>query len=50
MNLVAGLRESLVTKVSLLTLVGQTPSTMDDLDSFQDTSGNNGSLNAAAVF
>jgi acetolactate synthase-1/2/3 large subunit len=50
LNLVAGLGESLTSRVPLLALVGQTPTTMDGRGSFQDTSGNNGSLNAEAVF
>src|SRR5215467_5925903 len=50
LNLVAGLGESLTSRVPVLALVGQTPTTMDGRGSFQDTSGNNGSLNAEAVF
>ena len=50
LNLVAGLGESLASRVPVLALVGQTPTTMDGRGSFQDTSGRNGSLNAEAVF
>src|SRR6202000_2404204 len=50
LNLVAGLGESLTSRVPVLALVGQAPTTMDGRGSFQDTSGNNGSLNAEAVF
>jgi acetolactate synthase-1/2/3 large subunit len=50
LNLVAGLGEALASRVPVLALVGQTPTTMDGLGSFQDTSGRNGSLNAEAVF
>src|SRR5277367_5568660 len=50
LNLVAGLGESLTSRVPVLALVGQAPAAMDALGSFQDTSGRNGSLNAEAVF
>ncbi len=50
LNLVAGLGESLTSRVPVLALVGQTPTTMDGHGSFQDTSGRNGSLDAEAVF
>jgi acetolactate synthase I/II/III large subunit len=50
LNLVPGLGESLASRVPLLALVGQPPTTMDGLGSFQDTSGRNGSLNAHALF
>lgn len=50
LNLVAGLGESLASRVPVLALVGQAPSSMDGRGSFQDTSGRNGSLDAAAVF
>src|SRR5262249_23167579 len=46
----AGLGESLSSRVPVLALVGQTPTGMDGRGSFQDTSGNNGSLNAEALF
>jgi acetolactate synthase-1/2/3 large subunit len=50
LNLVAGLGEALTSRVPVLALVGQTPTPMDGLGSFQDTSGRNGSLDAEAVF
>ncbi|MEB4208214.1 thiamine pyrophosphate-binding protein [Mycobacterium sp. 94-17] len=50
LNLVAGLGESLASRVPVLALVGQPASTMDGQGSFQDTSGANGSLNAKALF
>src|SRR3984893_14010669 len=50
LNLVAALGESLTSRVPVLALVGQAPTTMDGRGSFQDTSGENGSLNARAVF
>ncbi len=50
LNLVAGLGESLTSRVPVLALVGQTATTMDGRGSFQDTSGRNGSLDAEAVF
>ncbi len=50
LNLIAGLGESLASRVPVLALVGQPPSVMDGRGSFQDTSGRNGSLDASAVF
>jgi acetolactate synthase I/II/III large subunit len=50
LNLIAGLGESLTSRVPVLALVGQTATTMDGRGSFQDTSGRNGSLDAEAVF
>ncbi|MCV7052356.1 thiamine pyrophosphate-binding protein [Mycobacterium heidelbergense] len=50
LNLVAALGESLTSRVPVLALVGQTPLTMDGRGGFQDTSGDNGSLDARAVF
>jgi acetolactate synthase I/II/III large subunit len=50
LNLVAALGESLASRVPVLALVGQPATTMDGRGSFQDTSGNNGSLDAEAVF
>src|ERR1700682_4857514 len=50
LTLVAGLGESLTSRVPVLALVGQAPTAMDGLGSFQDTSGRTGSLNAEAVF
>src|SRR3984893_12665394 len=50
LNLVAGLGESLASRVPVVALVGQAPTAMDGCGSFQDTSGRNGSLDAEAVF
>ncbi|KAA1429752.1 thiamine pyrophosphate-binding protein [Mycolicibacter arupensis] len=50
LNLVAGLGESFASRVPVLALVGQAPSTLDGRGSFQDTSGRNGALDAAALF
>ncbi len=50
LNLVAGLGESFTSRVPVLALVGQPPTTLDGRGSFQDTSGHNGSLNAEVLF
>ncbi|AZP83740.1 thiamine pyrophosphate-binding protein [Mycobacterium avium] len=50
LNFVAGLGELFTSRVPLLALVGQPPSTMDGRGGFQDTSGRNGSPNAEALF
>jgi acetolactate synthase-1/2/3 large subunit len=50
LNLVPGLGESFASRVPVLALVGQPPTTLDGRGSFQDTSGHNGSLNAEALF
>lgn len=50
LNLVAGLGESLASRVPVLALVGQPPTAMDGRGSFQDTSGRGGSLDAQALF
>src|ERR1700687_1645416 len=50
LNLVAGLGESLTSRVPVLALVGQTPTTMDGHGSFQDTSGRNRSIHAEELF
>ncbi|WP_409428263.1 thiamine pyrophosphate-binding protein [Mycobacterium sp. SMC-11] len=50
LNLVAGLGESLASRVPVLALVGQAPTTLDGRGSFQDTSGRNGALDAHALF
>ena len=49
LNLVAGLGESYASRVPVLALVGQSPTTLDGRGAFQDTSGRNGSLNAEAA-
>ena len=50
LNLVPGLGESLASRVPVLALVGQAPTTLDGRGSFQDTSGHDGSLSAEALF
>ncbi|MGB8403550.1 MAG: thiamine pyrophosphate-binding protein [Mycobacterium sp.] len=50
LNLVAGLGESLTSRVPVLALVGQPPTRMDGRGSFQDTSGRSGALDAHALF
>lgn len=50
LNLIPGLGESLASRVPVLAVVGQTPSTQDGHGAFQDTSGRNGSLDAEALF
>ena len=50
LNLIAGLGESLASRVPVLALVGQAPAAMDGRGSFQDTSGRSGSLDAVALF
>ncbi|OBF43944.1 acetolactate synthase [Mycolicibacterium peregrinum] len=50
LNLIPGLGESFASRVPVLALVGQPPTTQDGRGSFQDTSGQNGSLNAEALF
>jgi acetolactate synthase I/II/III large subunit len=50
LNLVAGLGESYASRVPVLALVGQPPTTLDGRGSFQDTSGAGGSLDAVALF
>lgn len=50
LNLVAGLGESFTSRIPVLALVGQPPTSLDGLGSFQDTSGQGGSLDAHALF
>ncbi|MET0701418.1 MAG: thiamine pyrophosphate-binding protein [Mycobacterium sp.] len=50
LNLVPGLGESLASRVPVLALIGQPPTSMDGRGSFQDTSGLNASLNAEELF
>lgn len=50
LNLVAGLGESLTSRVPVLALVGQPPIVLDGRGSFQDTSGRGGALDAEALF
>jgi acetolactate synthase-1/2/3 large subunit len=50
LNTVPGLGEALASRVPLLALIGQPPTTLDGRGSFQDTSGRNGALNAENLF
>src|SRR6516165_7352294 len=50
LNTVAGLGESLASRVPVLALIGQPPTTLDGRGAFQDTSGDNGALDAQALF
>jgi acetolactate synthase-1/2/3 large subunit len=50
LNLVAGLGESFASGVPVLALVGQPPTSLDGRGSFQDTSGEGGSLDALDLF
>jgi acetolactate synthase-1/2/3 large subunit len=50
LNTVPGLGEALASRVPVLALIGQPPTTLDGRGAFQDTSGRNGALNAEALF
>lgn len=50
LNTVPGLGEALASRVPVLALIGQAPTTLDGRGAFQDTSGRNGSLDAHALF
>jgi acetolactate synthase I/II/III large subunit len=50
LNTVPGLGESLASRVPVLALIGQAPTPLDGRGAFQDTSGDNGALNAMALF
>jgi acetolactate synthase-1/2/3 large subunit len=50
LNLIAGLGESFTSRIPVLALVGQPPTALDGRGSFQDTSGQGGSLDAQALF
>jgi acetolactate synthase-1/2/3 large subunit len=50
LNTVPGLGEALASRVPVLALIGQPPTTLDGHGSFQDTSGRNGALDAEALF
>ncbi|MFE9579361.1 thiamine pyrophosphate-binding protein [Nocardia sp. NPDC006044] len=50
MNLVAGLAESYASRVPVLALVGQPPTTLEGKGAFQDTSGHAGTIDAVRVF
>ncbi|MFD9550026.1 thiamine pyrophosphate-binding protein [Nocardia salmonicida] len=49
-NLVAGLAESFTSRVPVLALIGQPPTSLEGLGAFQDSSGLSESLDAAALF
>src|SRR6476620_6492413 len=50
LNTVAGLGEALASRVPVLALIGQPPTTLDGRGAFQDTSGRNGALDGEALF
>ncbi|OMC38831.1 acetolactate synthase [Mycobacterium sp. GA-1841] len=50
LNTVPGLGESLAGRVPVLALIGQAPTVLDGRGAFQDTSGDNGSLDAQSLF
>ena len=50
LNTVAGLAESLASRVPVLALIGQAPGSLDGRGAFQDTSGVNGALDAVPLF
>lgn len=50
MNLVAGLAESFASRVPLLALVGQPPTSLEGNGAFQDTSGRAGAIDAVRLF
>ncbi|WP_319431436.1 thiamine pyrophosphate-binding protein [Mycobacterium sp. RTGN5] len=50
LNTVPGLGESLASRVPVLALIGQPPTTTDGRGSFQDTSGQGGALDGDALF
>lgn len=50
MNLVHAVAEARASRVPLLAIVGEPPTEVQGLGAFQDTSGRNGAVDAAAVF
>src|SRR6201990_3077271 len=50
LNTVAGLWGALRSRVPVLALIGQAPTTLDGRGAFQDTSGRNGALDGEALF
>ena len=50
LNTIPGLGESLASRVPVLALIGQPPTTLDGRGAFQDTSGANGALDGKALF
>ena len=50
LNTVPGLAEALASRVPVLALIGQAPTSLDGRGAFQDTSGRNGALDGLALF
>lgn len=50
LNTLPGLGEAHASRVPVLALIGQPPTALDGRGAFQDTSGRNGALDAAALF
>ena len=50
LNVIAGLGEAFTSRVPLLALVGQPPTTLEGMGAFQDTSGLAGSIDATRLF
>ncbi len=50
LNTVPGLGEAFASRVPVLALIGQPPTTLDGRGAFQDTSGRNGALDAQTLF
>jgi acetolactate synthase I/II/III large subunit len=50
LNTVPGLGEAFASRVPVLALIGQPPTTLDGHGAFQDTSGRNGALDGEALF
>src|ERR1700754_3221800 len=50
LNTVAGLGEAFASRVPVLALIGQAPTSLDGRGAFQDTSGRNGALDGEALF
>jgi acetolactate synthase I/II/III large subunit len=50
LNTVAGLGEALASRVPVLALIGQAPTSLDGRGAFQDTSGRNGALDGERLF
>jgi acetolactate synthase-1/2/3 large subunit len=50
LNTIPGLGESFASRVPVLALIGQPPTTTDGCGSFQDISGRNGAFDGAALF
>ncbi|MGY4867586.1 thiamine pyrophosphate-binding protein [Mycolicibacterium elephantis] len=50
LNTLPGLGEAFASRVPVLALIGQAPTTLDGRGAFQDTSGRNGALDGQALF